>query len=89
MHGVRLRRFVVQCPEKGRPGAKVDLGSLCKTMRTHITSIVLAAVLTAASLLAPFARATDYLMPKVNGVWPFDPNPAAPWFANQPVYDLW
>ncbi len=65
-------------PEKGRPGAKVDLGSLRKTMRTHITSIVLAAVLTAASLLAPFARATDYLMPKVNGVWPFDPNPAAP-----------
>jgi hypothetical protein len=46
-------------------------------------SIVLAAaVLTAASLLAPFARAaTDptYLMPTgPGGVQPFDPNPAAP-----------
>jgi hypothetical protein len=50
-------------------------------MRTHIASIVLAAaVLTAASLLAPFARAaTDPLMPTgANGVQPFDPNPAAP-----------
>jgi hypothetical protein len=44
-------------------------------------SIVLAgAVLTAASLLAPFARAaTDPLMPSgPSGVQPFDPNPAAP-----------
>jgi hypothetical protein len=44
-------------------------------------SIVLAAaVLTAASLLAPFARAaTDPLMPTgAGGVQPFDPNPAAP-----------
>jgi hypothetical protein len=44
-------------------------------------SIVLAAaVFTAASLLAPFARAaTDPLMPTgPNGVQPFDPNPAAP-----------
>jgi hypothetical protein len=45
-------------------------------------SIVLAAaVLTAASLLAPFARAaTDPLMPTTGafGVQPFDPNPAAP-----------
>src|SRR5262245_54040494 len=42
-------------------------------------SIVLAAaVLTAASLPVPVARADDPLMPTVNGVQPFDPNPAAP-----------
>jgi len=42
-------------------------------------SIVLAAaVLTAAFLLVPFARAEDPLMPDVNNVQPFDPNPAAP-----------
>ena len=43
-------------------------------------SIVLAAaVLTAASLLAPFARAADPLMPAgADGVQPFDPNPADP-----------
>src|SRR5262245_55144217 len=37
--------------------------------------ILAAAVLTAGSLLAPFARAaTDPLMPKgAGGVWPFDP----------------
>src|SRR5262245_58539459 len=41
-------------------------------------SIVLAvAVLTAAFLPVPFARAaTDPLMPTVDGVQPFDPNPA-------------
>jgi hypothetical protein len=80
MHVNRLRRFVVQCPKKDVEAPRSDLGSLCETMRTHIASIVLAsAVLTAASFLAPFARAaTDYLMPKTNGVWPFDPNPAAP-----------
>jgi Spy/CpxP family protein refolding chaperone len=49
-------------------------------MRTHIASIVMAAaVLTAASLLAPFARAaTDPLMPSGPNGQPFDPNPAAP-----------
>src|SRR6478736_7313519 len=42
-------------------------------------SIFLAsAVLAAASLLTPFARAEDPLMPDVNGVQPFDPNPTAP-----------
>src|SRR5262245_41404755 len=42
-------------------------------------SIVLgAAVLAAASLLTPFARAEDPLMRKTDGVWPVDPNPAAP-----------
>jgi hypothetical protein len=48
--------------------------------RTKPSRFVLAAaVLTAASLLAPFARAaTDYLMPTTDGVQPFDPNPAAP-----------
>jgi hypothetical protein len=47
-------------------------------MRTPIASIVLAAaVLTAASMLAPFALAADPLMPKTNGAWPFDPNPTA------------
>jgi hypothetical protein len=81
MHVNRLRRFVVQCPKKDVEARRSDLGSLCKTMRTHIASIVLAAaVLTAASLLAPFARAaTDPLMPTgPNGVQPFDPDPAAP-----------
>jgi hypothetical protein len=49
-------------------------------LRVFKPSIVLAAaVLTAASLLAPFARAADPLMPAgPNGVQPFDPNPAAP-----------
>jgi hypothetical protein len=77
----RLRCFVVQCPKKDVEALKSDLGSLCETMRTHIASIVLAAaVLTAASLLAPFARAAGpYLMPTgPNGLQPFDPNPAAP-----------
>src|SRR5215469_16037099 len=77
----RLRRFVVQCPKKDVEARRSDLGSLCETMRTHIASIVLvSAVLTAASFLAPFARAaTDPLMPTgKNGVQPFDPNPAAP-----------
>ena len=50
-------------------------------------SIVLAALLTAASLLVPFARAEEppYLMPTGHGggqpddrIQPFDPNPAAP-----------
>jgi hypothetical protein len=50
-------------------------------------SIVLAALLTAASLLVPFARAAEppYLMPTGpgggqpdDGIQPFDPNPAAP-----------
>jgi hypothetical protein len=44
-------------------------------------SIVLAALLTAASLLVPVARAAEppYLMPSgPGGVQPFDPNPAAP-----------
>jgi len=77
MHVNRLCRFVVQCPKKGVLARKSDLGSVCETTRTHIASIVLAsAVLTAASFLAPFARATtDPLMPKDT---PFDPNPAAP-----------
>src|SRR5215472_1313841 len=76
----RPRRFVVQCPKKDVEARRFDLGSLCETMRTHIASIVLAsAVLTAASFLAPFARAaTDPLMPEKDGVQPFDPNPAAP-----------
>ncbi|MBV8485224.1 MAG: hypothetical protein JO077_20455 [Verrucomicrobia bacterium] len=74
-----LRRFVVHFPKKDVEARRSDLGSLCETMRTHIASIVLAcAVLTATSFLAPVARATDYLMPKTNGVWPFDPNPDAP-----------
>jgi hypothetical protein len=80
MHINSLRRFVVQCPKKDFEARRFDLGSLCEKMRTPIASIVLAsAVLTAASFVAPVARATDYLMPKgPNGVWPFDPNPAAP-----------
>ncbi|MBV9731409.1 MAG: hypothetical protein JO275_01450, partial [Verrucomicrobia bacterium] len=75
-----LRRFVVQCPKKDVEARRSDLGSLGETMRTHIASIVLAsAVLTAASFIAPFARAATYLMPTgANGVQPFDPNPAAP-----------
>jgi hypothetical protein len=41
--------------------------------------ILAAAVLTAAFLPVPFARAeTEYLMPKTGNVQPFDPNPAAP-----------
>jgi hypothetical protein len=77
MHVNTLRRFAVQCPKKDVEARRSDLGSLCEGMRTHIASIVLAsAVLTAASFLAPFARAaTDPLMPKDT---PFDPNPAAP-----------
>src|ERR1700736_5760515 len=54
---------------------------LLKSILLTKPSIVLAAaVLTAASLLAPFARAaTDPLMPTgPNGVQPFDPDPAAP-----------
>jgi hypothetical protein len=53
-------------------------------MRTDIASIVLAAaVLTAASFLAPFARAATgpYEMPKTT----FDPNPAAPGSQTQAV----
>jgi hypothetical protein len=76
MHVNRLRRFVVKCPKKDVETRRSDLGSLCETMRTHIASIVLAsAVLTAASFLAPFARAaTDPSMPTgKNGVQPFDP----------------
>ena len=63
-------------------------------------SIVLAAaVLTAASFLAPStATAADptYLMPTGrggghtdDGIQPFDPNPAAPDSQDQAVFDLW
>jgi hypothetical protein len=55
---------------------------VCHKELHRFSPIVLAAaVLTAASLLAPFARAaTDPLMPTTGafGVQPFDPNPAAP-----------
>ena len=75
MHVNRLRRFVVQCPKKDVEALRSDLGSLCEMMRTHIASIVLvSAVLTAASFLAPFARATDYLMPDT----PVDKTPTLP-----------
>ncbi|MBV9875525.1 MAG: hypothetical protein JO025_12405 [Verrucomicrobia bacterium] len=83
MHADRLRRFrrfVVQCPKKDVEAHWSGLRAFGKTLRTHIASIVLAAaVLAAASLFTPFARAaTDPFMPVTNGVWPFDPNPAAP-----------
>ena len=60
----------------------MPIPSLTKTgMRVaKFTRFGAAVVLTATSLLSPFARAADDpLMPKgAGGVWPFDPNPAAP-----------
>jgi hypothetical protein len=85
MHVDRLRRFVVQCPKKDVQARRSNLESLGKTVCTPMASIVLAAaVLTAASFLAPFARAaTDsYEMPPGT---PFDPNPAAP---NSPTQQI-
>jgi hypothetical protein len=83
-HKERNRFSPSQHPAEKAPfaGLKEEGGLLPRpgSTRTKPSRFVLAAaVLTAASLLAPFARAaTEYLMPKTDGVQPFDPHPAAP-----------